>query len=272
VLGALPPALRASAGTRPSRSPVSRRLRRHARRDFPVTVGGYTRDAGLYEAPLADGATALLVDCPELYDRPGIYGLDTTDYPDSPRRFAFLARAALEHAARSGARPTIVHAHDWQAGLVPVYLKTMYASHPVLAGTPSVFTIHNLAYQGAFESDWLPRLDLGWDQFTIDRLEYHGRISPAQRGHQRRRRDHDRQPALRQGNSDARVRLRLRRDPARAPGTDSGRHPQRHRHARMGSGPRSVSAEARRYAGDQSEKAGGEKSRCSPKRAFRPTR
>ena len=70
-----------------------------------------------------------------------------------------------------------MHAHDWQGGLVPVYLHSLYAAHPVLAGTPSVFTIHNLAYQGVYESDWLPRLDLGWDQFTMDRLEFYGRIS-----------------------------------------------------------------------------------------------
>jgi starch synthase len=53
----------------------------------------------------------------------------------------------------------------------------VYAAHPVLGGTPSVFTIHNLAYQGIFEPDWLPRLDLGWEQFAIDRLEFYGRIS-----------------------------------------------------------------------------------------------
>jgi len=178
VLGALPSALQRLGWDATVAIPRYRGVSAGTLVDtFPVTVGGYTRDAGFYEAPLADGATALLVDCPELYDRPGIYGVDTTDYPDSPRRFAFLARAALEYAARSGAGPTIVHAHDWQAGLVPVYLRTLYASHPVLAGTPSVFTIHNLAYQGAYESDWLPRLDLGWDQFTVDRLEFYGRIS-----------------------------------------------------------------------------------------------
>jgi starch synthase len=58
-----------------------------------------------------------------------------------------------------------------------VYLRTVYAAHPVLAGTPSIFTIHNLAYQGVYESDWLPRVDLGWEQFTIERLEFYGRIS-----------------------------------------------------------------------------------------------
>jgi starch synthase len=70
-----------------------------------------------------------------------------------------------------------VHAHDWQAGLAPVYLRTLYASHPVLAATPAVFTIHNLAYQGLFEADWLPRLDLPWDLMGAEQMEFWGRIS-----------------------------------------------------------------------------------------------
>ena len=89
-------------------------------------------------------------------------------------------------------------------------------SHPVLGGTPSVFTIHNLAYQGIFEPDWLPRLDLGWEQFAIDRLEFWGRISFLKGGINDARRDHDRQPALRRRDPDAGVRLRVRRHPARA--------------------------------------------------------
>jgi len=178
VLGALPPALQRLGWDATVVLPRYRCVTAGVRRDtFPVSIGGYTRQAGFYEAPLPDGATALLVDCPDLYDRPGIYGADGVDYPDSPRRFAFLARAALEHASRGGGRPDVVHAHDWQGGLVPVYLKSLYASHPVLGGTPSVFTIHNLAYQGVYEPDWLPRVDLGWDQFAMDRLEFFGKIS-----------------------------------------------------------------------------------------------
>ena len=144
---------------------------------FPVTVGGYTREIGFSEAPLADGARVLLVDCPDLFDRESLYGPGSVDYTDNARRFAMLARAALEFAGRRERPPSVVHAHDWQAGLAPVYLRTMYASHPVLAGTGSVFTIHNLAYQGLFDPDWLPRLDLGWELFTIDRMEYWRRIS-----------------------------------------------------------------------------------------------
>jgi starch synthase len=144
---------------------------------FPVSVGGYTREARFYTAPLADGARAVLVDNPDLYDRPGLYTVENIDYPDNARRFAFLVRAALEFAGRAATAPSVVHAHDWQAGLAPVYLRTVYATHAVLAGTPSVFTIHNLAYQGSFQPDWLPRLDLGWDQLSPDRLEFYGRIS-----------------------------------------------------------------------------------------------
>src|SRR4030095_12873894 len=58
-----------------------------------------------------------------------------------------------------------------------VYLRTLYAAHPTLALVPSVTTIHNLAYQGVFSPDWLPRLDLGWELFTRDRLEFWGRVS-----------------------------------------------------------------------------------------------
>jgi starch synthase len=144
---------------------------------FVVTVGGFAREAAFFDAPIGDGARALLVDCPELYDRDALYAPDNVDYPDNARRFGFLVRAALEFAGRAGRGPSVVHAHDWQAGLAPVYLKTLYASHPVLGGTPSVFTIHNLAYQGLFEPDWLPRLDLPWSLFATESLEYWRRIS-----------------------------------------------------------------------------------------------
>jgi starch synthase len=178
VLGALPPALGRLGWD------VTLVLPRYRGVDagavvasFPVSVGAFIRDAAFHEVAVADGARAILVRCDELYDRPALYGTGNVDYPDNALRFAFLARAALEFAGRGAAAPAVVHAHDWQAGLAPVYLQTFYASHPILAGTPSVFTIHNLAYQGLFDPAWLPRLDFSWDQFAVDRLEYWGRIS-----------------------------------------------------------------------------------------------
>ncbi len=143
---------------------------------LPLKVGGYVCEPAFFEVPIGPGARVLLVDVPDLFDREQIYG-DGADYPDSPRRFAVLARGALEWCALQGSRPSVVHAHDWQGGLAPVYLKTLYAAHPVLGGVPSVFTIHNLAYQGLVEPDWLPRLDLPWSLFAIDGMEFWGRIS-----------------------------------------------------------------------------------------------
>src|SRR5437762_6255012 len=178
VLGALPPAIARLGWNVTLALPRYRGVAAGSVVEtFPVTVGSFTRDAAFHEVSLGDGARAILVDCADLYDRDALYGPPSADYPDNALRFAFLARAALEFAGRQRAAPSVVHAHDWQAGLAPVYLKTMYATHPTLGGVPAVFTIHNLAYQGLFDGGLLPALDLGWDQFTVDRLEYWGRVS-----------------------------------------------------------------------------------------------
>jgi starch synthase len=143
---------------------------------FDMRVGGVSADIGVFESALGS-ARAVLVDEPTLYDRDHLYATEIGDYPDNARRFAVLVRAALEYAIRRNVRPTVVHAHDWQAGLAPVYLKTLFATHPLLSGVRSVFTIHNMAYQGLFQPDWLPRLDLPWSLLGLEQLEYWGKIS-----------------------------------------------------------------------------------------------
>ena len=145
---------------------------------FTMAVGGVPCQVGCYEAALDDGARAILVDVPELFDRDGLYVTpEGHDFPDNPRRFAVLVRAALDFAVRERARPTVVHAHDWQAGLAPVYLRTLFARDPVLGNLPSVLTIHNLAYQGNFEPDWAQRLDLPAEVLHMQRMEFWGRMS-----------------------------------------------------------------------------------------------
>jgi starch synthase len=178
VLSALPPAL-ARLGWQVSVAvPRYRGVTAGTAVDrFSLLLGGRPIEAGVFEEPLGDGARALLIDIPELYDRDGLYGSGAADFPDNALRFGALVRATFEFAARTGNRPSVVHAHDWQAGLAPVYLKTRYEGHPILGGTPSVFTIHNLAYQGVFALEWLHRLDLPVSPLSNDRLEYWGDIS-----------------------------------------------------------------------------------------------
>ncbi len=178
VLGALPLALGRLGHRVTLVTPKYRSVQAQgATRTIHVTgVGGAIADTKVIEVPLAENVKAVLVDRPELYNRETLYGAGG-DYPDSPRRFAFLCRAALEYALQSGEAFDILHAHDWQGGLAPVYLRTRYANEPRLSGMSAIFTIHNLAYQGNYPPDWLPPLELGREMLSMDALEFWGQIS-----------------------------------------------------------------------------------------------
>ena len=147
------------------------------RHDVSAALAGVSLSAGLFEEPIGVGARAMLVECPPLYHRAGLYNGGGVDFDDNALRFAFLVIAALEWAATQSPPIDVVHAHDWQAGLAPAYLRQHFARHSTLATVPSVFTIHNLAYQGVVDKAWLPRLGLGWDLFTVDGLEFWDRLS-----------------------------------------------------------------------------------------------
>ena len=178
VLGGLPPALARKGWQTTVVLPRYRGVRAGAASSrITLTVGGVTSHVGFVEERLTRDVLAVLVDEPTLFDRDHLYGVGSQDYADNPRRFGVLVRAALEWAATSANPPDVIHAHDWQAGLSPVYLRTRYRAHPVLGRAATVFTIHNMAYQGVFDADWLPRLDLPWDLMSMERLEYWGRIS-----------------------------------------------------------------------------------------------
>jgi starch synthase len=138
-----------------------------------VPVDAVPRSAGFYRSRTPAGVELVFVEYPAFYDRDVVYG----DYDDNRLRFAFLARAALEYFRSRGERPSVFHAHDWQAGLVPVYLKAFYWDDPTLRRSASVFTIHNVAYQGQFAMDTLGLLGLPWNLGGTDALEYHGAIS-----------------------------------------------------------------------------------------------
>ena len=145
------------------------------RRSLPM--GGTVFDVGFVEVSRGPGQRVVFVECDELYDRDGLYGVDGQDHPDNAVRFGVLARAALEYATGLSAPPSILHAHDWQTGLVPVMLRTCHAADPVWRRIPSIFTIHNLAYQGVFPAETLARLGLAEELLSIDGLEFWNQIS-----------------------------------------------------------------------------------------------
>ncbi|MBI4367946.1 MAG: glycogen synthase, partial [Candidatus Omnitrophica bacterium] len=113
----------------------------------------------------------------EYFERDELYGTPMGDYPDNDRRFAFFQRAVIEALKRLKVKPDVIHCHDWETGLIPVYLKTLYRGDPFFKKTKTVFTIHNLAYQGNFPPDSVPITGLSWDEFRLERLEFYGKIS-----------------------------------------------------------------------------------------------
>ncbi|MGV8039411.1 MAG: glycogen synthase GlgA [Thermoanaerobaculaceae bacterium] len=122
------------------------------------------------------GVRFILLDCPVLYARPALYGLPDADFPDNHVRFAFFARAALTALGQLGG-VEIVHAHDWQAALAPFLLAYEPGWRETLPLARSVFTIHNLAYQGVFPPWTLAACGLGGEHFQVSRLEFYGQVN-----------------------------------------------------------------------------------------------
>ncbi len=121
----------------------------------------------------------LVLDAPHLFDRPGRpYGDDAGhDWPDNWRRFAAFGRAAADVAggAAKGLRFDLLHAHDWQAGLAPAYLR-FAPSRPAAPPVPAVMTIHNMAFQGYFAAEVFAGLGLPAAAWAMDGVEYHGGV------------------------------------------------------------------------------------------------
>ena len=114
--------------------------------------------------------------CPALYDRDGIYGTAAGDFPDNHLRFAVLSMAALG-VARHLFRPDILHLHDWQAALTPVYLREHFRGDPTFMGVKTLLTIHNLGYQGLFPPEALAEIALDSRLLNPDQLEFFGRVN-----------------------------------------------------------------------------------------------
>jgi len=143
--------------------------------EMPLSVGPHHFTAAIDQVN-RQGVRYLFVDCPPLYDRPGIYNENNVDYPDNHIRFALLNQAAIG-IARHIFRPDVFHAHDWQAGLLAPYLRSTFSGDPTFFGSKCVLTIHNLGYQGNF---WAVRMqEVGLDPvlYHTEGLEFTGMIS-----------------------------------------------------------------------------------------------
>jgi starch synthase len=125
-----------------------------------------------------DGVPVYFIEANKYFNRWGQYhDSDNNDYQDNPRRFGLLTRAGLQLCRDIGFVPDIVHAHDWHTALAPAYLKIWHWNDPVLGGAAGVLTIHNIAYQGAYNARDYDYLGLQWSNFTSNKFEDHGRMN-----------------------------------------------------------------------------------------------
>jgi starch synthase len=145
-------------------------------RSITIPFDDQYRFASIVSGVSQGGVRFYFVDYPPYFDRDSLYGTPAGDYPDNAERFALFSRAVLEASKILGV-PQIFHCHDWQSALVPILLRTVFAEDPAFREAGTVFTIHNMGYQGLFPPDILPLLMLPWDLFTISKMEFFGQVN-----------------------------------------------------------------------------------------------
>jgi len=122
-------------------------------------------------------SSSYFIGCDEFFDRQELYGTPEGDYIDNASRFIFFSRGILETCKALNLKPDVIHCNDWQTGLVPLYLKTIYSADKFFKNIATLFTIHNLGYQGLFPSSEMPLTNLGWKLFNPEGMEFYGKIN-----------------------------------------------------------------------------------------------
>ncbi len=145
-------------------------------RSITVPFDDKYRFCSVVTAGNSAGIKFYFVEYPQYFDRDALYGTPAGDYPDNAERFAMFSRAVLEASKILGV-PHVFHCHDWQSALVPVMLRTLYSEDPAFREVATVFTIHNMGYQGLFPPETLPLLMLPWDLLTISKMEFFGQVN-----------------------------------------------------------------------------------------------
>jgi len=151
-------------------------------RDIDVPLGTRAYPASVKSSFISSNhhkVQVYFLDNATLFGRSGLYVHPDTkkDYPDNDERFIFFSRGVLEVLKRLGWKPDVVHCNDWQTGLVPAYLKTVYRNDPFYKDTKTVFTIHNMAYQGIFPKSSFQKTLLPPELFSERGIEAYGKMN-----------------------------------------------------------------------------------------------
>ena len=125
----------------------------------------------------SSGLTTYFVENDNYYSRPYLYGRPGRAYRDNDLRFGLFSKAVLAAIEAVDFKPDIIHCNDWQAALIPFYLKYRLSDRGFYTGIKTLFTIHNLAYQGVFDKGVMKRLGIPESFFNMNDFEFHGKIN-----------------------------------------------------------------------------------------------
>jgi len=142
-----------------------------------VKVGESFKKGDVSESVLNGQVKTYLVEKDQYYNRKYLYGTTKGDYSDNAARFIFFSLMVSELYKEIGFKPDVIHCNDWQSGLIPAYLRTVYRNDPFFKHTAVLFTIHNLAYQGNFTEEELALTGLPPETFTPEGIEFWGKVS-----------------------------------------------------------------------------------------------
>ncbi|MGH8068808.1 MAG: glycogen synthase GlgA [Candidatus Entotheonellia bacterium] len=142
-----------------------------------VPMGSRTEEGAVWSAKLAPRIPVYFIEHQTYFHRDALYTTTDGDFPDNAQRFAFFAKAVLEACQALKLQPDIIHCHDWQAALIPAYLKAVFPHDAAFASIGSLLTIHNIAYQGLFPPEVMEFLQLPPHTYSPDGVEFYGRVN-----------------------------------------------------------------------------------------------
>jgi len=145
--------------------------------ELSIPLSWKTLPAEIFSHQIDPDLTFYFIGQDSLFNREGLYGTSYGDFEDNSERFIFFSRAVVEMIEALELEVDVCHAHEWQTGLVPVYLRTIYHDRPRLQPLPVVYTVHNVGYQGLFSAYDLPLTGLGWELLSPKALEFYGKLN-----------------------------------------------------------------------------------------------
>jgi len=143
---------------------------------FEIPVAEKIENAEIWEGVHPETNSKVWFISNRYFERDGLYGNDTGDYPDNAERFVFFSRAVLE-VAKHVSKPDVIHCNDWQTALVPLYLHEVYKKSGQLNNIRSILSVHDIRFQGRFWLYDLYILNLGWEVFSPEKLEFYNDIN-----------------------------------------------------------------------------------------------